>query len=326
VRAGLGAAAVAALVGSAPVVPADGSEVVPGAGMATHYDSVDGGNCSLPAAPADHLDVALSEVEYGTADACGGYLDVTGPAGSVRVLITNRCPECQVGHIDLSKTAFARIGRLEDGEIDVTYSLVRNPPLERSLALRVKTGSSRWWMQIQPLDHGNPIASFELQTGGSWRSLVHTQDNFWMAENPGPGDGPFTVRITDIYGQSTTVDGITMTPDQVQRTTARLYGAGAGSGSAAPAPTTAPPTTVPPTTAAPTTAAPTTSTTSTLTPTSTTVPPSTTAAGDRGLAVAETVASGRSGPGTATVVALLATVAAIVTAAVLLRRRGGESV
>jgi hypothetical protein len=147
-----------------------------------------------------------------------------------------------------------------------------------------------------------------------------------MAENPGPGDGPFTVRITDIYGQSTTVDGITMTPDQVQRTTARLYGAGAGSGSAAPAPTTDPPTTVPPTTAAPTTAAPTTSTTSTLTPTSTTVPPSTTAAGDRGLAVAETVASGRSGPGTATVVALLATVAAIVTAAVLLRRRGGESV
>ena len=64
------AATVAALVGSAPVVPADGSEVVPGARMATDYDSVDGGNCSLPAAPADHLDVALSEVEYGTADAC----------------------------------------------------------------------------------------------------------------------------------------------------------------------------------------------------------------------------------------------------------------
>ena len=36
------------------------------------------------------MDVALSHVEYGTADACGGYLDVDGPDGSVRVLITNQ--------------------------------------------------------------------------------------------------------------------------------------------------------------------------------------------------------------------------------------------
>jgi len=328
VRAGLGAAAVATLLTSAPTVPAAGIEVVPGAGMATHYDSVDGGNCSLPAAPADHLDTALSEVEYGTADACGGYLDVTGPNGSVRVLITNRCPECQVGHLDLSKTAFARIGRLEAGEIDVTYSLVRNPPLDRPMAMRVKTGSSRWWMQIQPLDHGNPIASFELKTGGGWRSLVHTQDNFWMAENPGPGDGPYTVRVTDIYGQSATVEGITMSPDQVQRTTARLYGAGAGSGSATPAPTTAPPTTAPPTTATPTTAAPTTSTTSTTVAPSTTATTARSSADDdeEALAAAETAAIEPRGPGAVTVVVLLATVAAIVTATVLARRRGGERV
>jgi len=177
-RVGVGAAAVA-LLGTA-VVPAAGAsrvEVVPGSGMATYYDSVDGGNCGLPGAPADHLDVALSHVEYGTADACGGYLDVTGPNGSVRVLITNQCPECEVGHIDLSKTAFARIGPMEAGEIDVTYSLVENPPLPQPMAMRVKTGSSRWWMQIQPLDHGNPIASFELQTDGGWRPLVHSQDN-----------------------------------------------------------------------------------------------------------------------------------------------------
>ncbi len=211
-----------------------GAEVVPGSGMATHYDSVDGGNCSLPAAPADHLDVALSHVEYGTADACGGYLDVTGPGGTVRVLITNQCPECPVGHIDLSKTAFARLAPLEVGQIPVSYSLVRNPPLSQPIAVRVKTGSSRWWLQIQALDHGNPLAGFELSTADGWRSLVHTGDNFWMAENPGPGDGPFSVRITDIYGQTATADGIELAPDVVQRTGARLYGPGAGA--AAPRP------------------------------------------------------------------------------------------
>lgn len=53
------------------------------------------------------------------------------------------------------------------------------------------------------------------------------------------------MRITDIYGQSVTVDGVAMAPDQVQRTSARLYGPGSGSGSAPPP---APMTTPPPTT------------------------------------------------------------------------------
>jgi expansin (peptidoglycan-binding protein) len=244
----------------APGPPA-GAEVVPGDGIATFYESNDGGNCMGTGPPADRLDVALSHAEYGTADACGGYLDVTGPRGSVRVLITNQCPECPVGHIDLSSTAFARIADPVAGRVPVSYALVRDPPLAQPIAIRVKDGSSRWWMQIQALDHGNPLATFELQTAGGWRSLVRTEHNHWTAENPGPGDGPFTVRITDIYGQSVTIDGIALAPEQVQRTGARLYGEGSGNGSAAPAPapTTEPPAPPPSTTVAtapPTTLAP----------------------------------------------------------------------
>jgi expansin len=261
------------------------------------------------------MDVALSHVEYGTADACGGYLDIDGPDGSVRVLITNQCPECQVGHIDLSKQAFDRIGPLAAGQISVSYTLVRNPPLTQTIALRVKSGSSRWWMQIQPLDHGNPIASFELQTGSGWRSLVHTDDNFWMAENPGPGDGPFTVRITDIFGQTVTVDGVALAVDQVQRTGARLYDGGAAEPAPPPTepPTTAEPTTAPPTTAAPTTAAPTTAAPAT---------PPASRPGSRAGAGAE-LASARSeagGPGTGSTAVAVATLAVLAAGAAALRR------
>jgi expansin len=210
------------------------SGVVGGEGIATLYESNDGGNCMMPGPPADRLDAALSHDEYGTADACGGYLDVTGPRGTVRVLITNQCPECPVGHVDLSSTAFARIADPVAGRVPVTYSLVRDPPVAQPIAIRVKDGSSRWWMQIQALDHGNPLATFELQTPQGWRSLTRTAHNYWTAENPGPGDGPFTVRVTDIHGQSATIDGIALAPEQVQRTGARLYGEGAGGGSAAP--------------------------------------------------------------------------------------------
>jgi expansin (peptidoglycan-binding protein) len=284
---------------------------VPGDGIATNYDSVDGGNCSLPGPPADHLDVALSHVEYGTADACGGYLDVTGPGGTIRVLITNQCPECPVGHIDLSRTAFARLAPLEAGEIPVSYTLVRDPPVAQPIAVRVKTGSSRWWLQIQALDHGNPIARFELLTADGWRSLVHTDDNFWMAENPGPGDGPFSVRITDIYGQTATADGIELAPDVVQRTGARLYGSGAGG---APSPVPAAPAPPPDTT---TSAPP-------PPPTKPPAPSTTAAIPARGgeLAVAPVRSGGDSGGGSGPAVALLAgTVALAATCAMLRRRR-----
>ena len=233
---------------------AGAAEVVGGEGIATSYESNDGGNCMMPGPPADRLDAALSHDEYGTADACGGYLDVTGPRGTVRVLITNQCPECPVGHVDLSSTAFARIADPVAGRVPVTYSLARDPPVAQPIAIRVKDGSSRWWMQIQALDHGNPLASFELQTAQGWRSLTRTAHNYWTAENPGPGDGPFTVRVTDVYGQSATIDGIALAPEQVQRTGARLYGQGAGGGPAAPQPTEPPPDTTappPPTTAPP---------------------------------------------------------------------------
>lgn len=290
-----------------------GAEVVPGDGIATSYDSVDGGNCSLPGPPADHLDVALSHVEYGTADACGGYLDVTGPGGTIRVLVTNQCPECPVGHIDLSRTAFARLAPLEAGEIPVSYTLVRDPPVAQPIAVRVKTGSSRWWLQIQAIDHGNPIAAFELLTAGGWRSLVHTDDNYWMAENPGPGDGPFSVRITDIYGQTATADGIELAPDVVQRTAARLYASGAGG---APSPVPATPAPPPETT---TTAPPPPPTKPPSVPTTAAVPAP---AGELAVAPARSRGDPGGGAGAGVTVAVLAgTVACAAAGGYLLRRR-----
>lgn len=317
-RAMVAGSCLAALAGGVPG-PAAG-EIVPGDGMATHYDSVDGGNCSFTGPPGDHLDTALSEVEYGMADGCGAYLDVTGPDGTVRVKVTNRCPECQVGHLDLSKTAFARIAPLVTGQIDVSYSIVRNPPVG-PLTLRVKQGSSKWWMQIQVDDHGNPLASVELQTASGWRSLPRSQDNYWTAENPGPGDGPFTLRITDVLGQSATVEGITLAIDVVQQTGARLYGAGSAPPPppADPAPTTtaapAPTTTAPPptTTTAPTTTAP--ATTATTSPTD---------AGDDAALAAAPTASSSSGGGSPTELLLAggaAVLAAAGTAVVAARRR-----
>ena len=103
-------------------------------GEATHYELAAGGmgNCSYPSPPAGQLYVALSPSEYGGAAACGSYLQVTGPDGSVTAEVIDQCPECQAGHIDLSEQAFARIAPLSAGLVPVTLPHGRRPAAARA--------------------------------------------------------------------------------------------------------------------------------------------------------------------------------------------------
>lgn len=195
-------------------------------GKATHYAlQAGGGNCSYPGPPADGLFVALGPAEYRAGAACGGYLEVTGPSGSVRVKVIDQCPECPAGHLDLSQKAFARLAPLGRGEIPVTYRQVADPPMP-SLSFRIKEGSSPYWLAILAIDHGNPLTSLEVRAGSGWRPLVREDYNYWLAES-GMGAGPFTVRLTDGRGHRAVVPGIQLAPGRVQQTQVGMYGPGA---------------------------------------------------------------------------------------------------
>ncbi|WP_198041371.1 expansin EXLX1 family cellulose-binding protein [Micromonospora chokoriensis] len=194
-------------------------------GKATFYDSNGaGGNCSNPAAPANRLYVALGPTEYSAGAACGGFLDVIGPKGTVRVLIMDQCPECAPGHLDLSREAFARIAEPVQGQVPVTYRAVVNPPLPGPLTFRIKEGASQWWFAVRVGNHGNPLRSVEVRQGdsGPWQSAARQDYNYWLIAS-GAGPGPFNLRVSDVYGNRVTAGGIRMAPGQVQNSTVRMY-------------------------------------------------------------------------------------------------------
>ncbi|MFD6635877.1 expansin EXLX1 family cellulose-binding protein [Micromonospora chalcea] len=194
-------------------------------GKATFYDSAGaGGNCSRPAAPANRMYVALGPSEYAAGASCGGFLDVTGPRGTVRVLVMDQCPECAPGHLDLSAEAFARIADPVQGVVKVSYRAVVNPPLSGPLTFRMKEGSSQWWFAVLVGDHGNPLRSVEVRQNGSWRAAQRQDYNYWLIES-GAGPGPYAIRVTDVYGNRATATGVRMLPGQVQRSAVRMYGA-----------------------------------------------------------------------------------------------------
>jgi expansin (peptidoglycan-binding protein) len=196
------------------------------AGIATHYVLSGIPNCSYPSAPADGLYVALSPSEYDGAAACGGYVEVSGPDGSVSAEVIDQCPPCASGHIDLSEAAFSRIAPLSAGLVSVTYQSIADPPLPGPVSLRVKEGSSQYWLALLAMNTGNPLASVQVETAsGSWRDLVRADYNYWLASS-GAGPGPFTVRLTDTVGHQITVDGVTLDPGVIQDTGTLMYGAG----------------------------------------------------------------------------------------------------
>ncbi|MGH3299088.1 MAG: expansin EXLX1 family cellulose-binding protein, partial [Trebonia sp.] len=223
------AVAVAVAVGIGPVTGSRASaavvSVADGAGAgpqtATYYVTPGPGNCSYPGPAADGLYVALSPPEYARAARCGSYLEVSGPDGSVTVKVIDQCPGCAAGHIDLSKTAFARLAPLPAGLIHVTYTYLADPPLPGPLSIEVSHGSSRYWLALLDDNTGNPLASVQVQTSSGWQSLARASYNYWIVADA--GRGPFTVRLTDTVGHQVTVPGITLSPRVVQATETWMY-------------------------------------------------------------------------------------------------------
>ncbi|MFJ8589922.1 expansin EXLX1 family cellulose-binding protein [Streptomyces sp. NPDC093598] len=186
-------------------------------GVATHYDAKDGDGACLYGPSPDLMVAAMNHADYETSQACGAYILVRAASGaSVTVRITNECPlPCAPGQLDLSKEAFAKLAGLSVGRTAVTWSLL-SPGTSEKISIRYKTGSSRHWCGIQALGHRNPLARLEVRTGSGWSRLTRTEYNYFLSPD-GTGCGG-SLRLTDIYGEQLTVDGIAVRPDAVQPT------------------------------------------------------------------------------------------------------------
>lgn len=182
-------------------------------GQATFYAATGEGNCSFEAS-SDLMVGAMNQADYENSQACGAYLSVTGPNGSVTIKIVDRCPECPPGAIDLSREAFEKIAPVSAGRVSISWHLL-SPDGLGPVSYRYKTGSSQYWCAIQVRNHRNPVRSVQLKTGSGWKTLDRQTFNYFLSEG-GAGCGG-TIRVTDIFGNQLTDTGIEIAPDKTQR-------------------------------------------------------------------------------------------------------------
>jgi expansin (peptidoglycan-binding protein) len=204
-------------------VPAPG---VAHSGTATFFDlaASGGSGCSYDGEPADGLYVALALPEFTNGAACGAYMNVTGPNGNtVRVIVIDSCGPCNVGQIDLSQKAFSQLADPDTGVIPVTYKAAINPSLPGPLKFKM-SDANEYYLGILPLNHGNALTSVSV----NGQSLTRNGDGYWVATN-GAGNGPFTVKLTDVMGHVRTVTGVQLLGNQTQSTGAYMYSGSGGS-------------------------------------------------------------------------------------------------
>ncbi|WP_322726031.1 expansin EXLX1 family cellulose-binding protein [Streptomyces spongiae] len=186
-------------------------------GVATFYDAGTGDGACLYGPSDDLMVAAMNHTDYESSKACGAYVRVRAAGGaSVTVRITNECPlPCAPGQLDLSAQAFAKLADPSRGQIPITWTLL-SPSTSDTVSIRYKTGSSRYWCALQVIGHRNPTARLEVRAGGGWRRLPRTEYNYFLSADGGGCGG--AIRITDIYGERLTVNGIALRPDVEQPT------------------------------------------------------------------------------------------------------------
>jgi expansin (peptidoglycan-binding protein) len=168
-------------------------------GDGTYYDADGSGNCSFDPSPGDLMVAAMNETDYENSGACGACVDVEGPSGRILVRIVDRCPECAPGDLDFSREAFGMIAAIEAGRVDIRWRYAECP-IDGPMSFRFKEGSNPYWTAIQVRNHRQRIAELEARgAAGPYRPVAREQYNYFVAAD-GLGEGPYDLRVTDVYG------------------------------------------------------------------------------------------------------------------------------
>lgn len=186
-------------------------------GEGTFYGGgYEGGCASLDPVSRDHWIVAMNLADYNEGQLAGAYIEVTGELGTINMFVTDLLPEGKKGDLDLYTDAFPLIAPVEKGRVPVSWHII---PLDTSedapVCYKYKEGTTQYWCGIQVRNHRYPITRLEyLDVNGEWIEIPRTRYNYFISDKMGAG--PFTFRITDIYGRQVIDRDIPLSTDDTE--------------------------------------------------------------------------------------------------------------
>ncbi len=179
-------------------------------GQATWYSGgITSGRCSLAPVPDGIYVCAINNTDYANGLLAGAYLRVTASNGnSVDVYVTDTSSQSS-GSVDLNVNAFELLAAKSMGVLSISWQIIPFPGDQISYLFSSDSSSS--WFSVQLRYHTYPIYSAEiLRADGSYAALTRRSDNYFTGS--GFGAGPFTFRLTDIYGNVIIEPNVPLSP------------------------------------------------------------------------------------------------------------------
>lgn len=169
-------------------------------GEGTYYAATGDGACSFGPSPGDLMVAAMNQTDYAGSAACGAFVRLTGPNGTIVVRIVDKCPECKPGDVDLSAQAFAMIANPAAGRVPITWQFVAGE-VQGPVTYKYKDGSHQFWQAIQVRNHRVPVAKLEILPSGAsnWITLDRADYNYFIHPTAVP-NAPMQVRVTAVTG------------------------------------------------------------------------------------------------------------------------------
>ena len=176
----------------------------------------EGGCAMLDPVSRDYWIVAMNLADYNEGQLAGAYIEVTGELGTINMLVTDLLPEGKKGDLDLYTDAFPLIAPVEKGRVPVSWHIIPLDSAENApVCYKYKEGTTQFWCGIQVRNHRYPITRLEyLDKDGNWVEINRRRYNYFESDKMGAG--PFTFRITDIYGQQVIDRDIPLSTDDTE--------------------------------------------------------------------------------------------------------------
>lgn len=270
-------AAAAVLVAAASAALASADTYYTGDGTAYTLGSVSSGNCNFMYDPGVGSNyAALNSDQWDSTMNCGRCAEVScadskcsDTTSTVTVYLVDQCPECSEGDLDLSPTVFKTLTGSDPARYSIKWRFV-DCPVSGNLQYCAKSGSSNYWLAIQPANMVSGIASMTI--GGQTPTMVDSA--FYFLVQGGVDITSVTVATTSVSGETVT-ETVSLTADSCTEGSKQFSGGSSSTSSSSAQTTTSAPSTTSSaaTTSAPTTTSPASTTSApTATPTSTPTP------------------------------------------------------
>ncbi|KAL1690979.1 Non-catalytic module family EXPN protein [Schizophyllum commune] len=188
------------------------------AGTATTYGgNWKGGACSFADYDQGSFDgVAIGSSEWFGSASCGACLSVTGASGTATVMVVDKCPECEAGHLDLFQDVASKIDAnyATKGIFDITWEQI-DCPVSGNMQFKNKEGTSGYYFALQVRNIVEPVDSLEVSTdgGSSWTSVAREDYNYFTSYS-GFGD-QVDVRVTSMSGKQIVQSGVAVSSGTV---------------------------------------------------------------------------------------------------------------